>query len=335
MPLKFGLAIDFAHPERTLDQQVARYLPLLRAAERHGFDSVTLGEGYPAAPSWGHVPSPFLVLAALTSQTGLRLGTSVTLLPTWHPLKLAYDAAVLDQLSGGRFILGVAVGGAGVSQRFGREPGTLGAFIDDTLACLRALWNGAKGFEGRVVSVQGSMGVPPIRPNGPELWVGGALRRSAERAAEWGDGWCASTNYSFDRICQQVERYRTALSARGKALSDGIVSINRLTVVAESDEAARGLAAPYVGRVLQRYARQGALGSDPTLSARGPGELLDDFQASHCLLGTADAVVAQVARYAEAGVTQIQVRVSPDEMPIEAAVATVELLGKRVLSEFH
>src|SRR5580765_5260569 len=73
--MKFGFALDFASPVRTLDQQLDRYMELIRLGERYGFDSVTAGEGYGTRPDWGHVSSPLLVLAALAPRTSMRLGT--------------------------------------------------------------------------------------------------------------------------------------------------------------------------------------------------------------------------------------------------------------------
>src|SRR5437867_1225255 len=110
MSLTFGLVLDLATPARTLDQQIDRYREVLATADRYGFDSVTMGEGHSLHPQWGHTPAPFLVLAALAPITRMRLGSAVTLLPAWHPLKLAYETAVLDQLCGGRLILGVGLG---------------------------------------------------------------------------------------------------------------------------------------------------------------------------------------------------------------------------------
>ena len=86
--MKFGLALDFAHPTRTLDQQIDHYRNLLRVAERYGYDSVTLGEGYPAEPSWGHVPSPLLVLAALAVSAAVEaswIASRVSIIPNVSP----------------------------------------------------------------------------------------------------------------------------------------------------------------------------------------------------------------------------------------------------------
>src|SRR3954470_12196165 len=167
-----------------MEQQVDRHLELIKLAERYNFDSVTAGETYPNRPSSGHVPSPLLVLAALAPRTKLLLGTGVTLLPSWHPLKLAYDSAMLDQITGGRFILGVGVSTAALQRRFGVDTERVGDFVAGTLAGLKPLWNGAHGGGGKYLKIQGGIGIQPVQPGGPPLIVGGTLRRSTERAAE-------------------------------------------------------------------------------------------------------------------------------------------------------
>ena len=102
MSVKFGLALDFWNTSKPLDSLLEDYVGLLTLAEQYGFDSVWAGENRPRSAESGHVPSPLLVLSALARSTRLRLGTGVTLLPVWHPLRLAYDAAMLDQISAGR-----------------------------------------------------------------------------------------------------------------------------------------------------------------------------------------------------------------------------------------
>src|SRR5581483_7713166 len=142
----FGLALDLASASRRLDEQLSAYLALIQQAEALGFDSVSAGESYPQRRGGGHLPSPLLALAALARGTTLRLGTGVILLPAWNPLRLAYDCAVLDQISGGRLFLGVGLGNPAVARRFGRDPAQLGAYMDDALAALRALWAGEDGY---------------------------------------------------------------------------------------------------------------------------------------------------------------------------------------------
>src|SRR5919202_4322421 len=110
MRLNFGLALDLGTRGR-LDAALDGYASVLASAERGGYTAVFAGETFPTrAAGTAHLPAPLLALAAMAPRTTLRLGTGVTLLPLWQPLRLAYEAAVLDQLCGGRLILGVGAG---------------------------------------------------------------------------------------------------------------------------------------------------------------------------------------------------------------------------------
>src|SRR5688500_9179792 len=77
-------------------------------AEAAGFDSVWLGEHHDSATLY---PTPLVALAAIAARTRrLRLGTAVLLLPLYHPLAVAEEAAVVDAISAGRLVLGVGAG---------------------------------------------------------------------------------------------------------------------------------------------------------------------------------------------------------------------------------
>ncbi len=78
-------------------------------AEELGFDSVWLEEHHGVKDHYW--PAPLLCLAGYATRTSkLLLGTDVVVLPFYHPVRAAEDAAMLDVISGGRFILGVAIG---------------------------------------------------------------------------------------------------------------------------------------------------------------------------------------------------------------------------------
>jgi alkanesulfonate monooxygenase SsuD/methylene tetrahydromethanopterin reductase-like flavin-dependent oxidoreductase (luciferase family) len=297
---------------------------------------VTMGEGHSTRPQWGHTPAPLLLLAALAPITRMRLGTVVTLLPSWHPLRLAYETAVLDQLSGGRLILGVGLGRPDLAGRYGINAEPVGQYADDVLAALRALWSGKDGFVGKSVSVEGGIGVLPVQPAGPPIWVGGSVQASAERAAEWGDGYIGSTSQSFDQLVDMGNRYRAALTARGKDPTGAVVASNRLTVVAETEKEVREAAVGPVGEVLGFYAGMGAqMPRDPTIRSKTPTQLFEELDESRCIVGTPEQVSERLRRYERAGVTHILARLCPHDIPPEHAVRTVELLGKSVLPQFR
>lgn len=335
--LQFGLALDFGATHATLDQVLAEYVPLIHLAERYGFESVWAGESYPQRPGAAHLPAPLLALAALAPQTRLRLGTGVVLLPMWAPLRLAYEAAVLDQLAGGRFTLGVGLGSPADWARFGVERAGLGDRVDETLALLRALWSGAPGYQGRLLRVEGGLAPLPVQPGGPPLWVGGLAPRAARRAARYGDAWYASTRYTLEEIRVQSARYRAALAAAGKGSAPACVSVNRLAVIAPTDAAAWRDGGPHVARVLRYYAAAGSPlpRRDGRPARPDDPDLVEALADALCLIGSPATVVARLEAYAAVGVTHVQLRVAPGEMPAELVAQSIRLAGERVLPYFR
>ena len=333
--MRFGLALDCGTDRTALDRVLDMYVPQVRLAERLGFDSVWIGQHYPAEPGWFHLPSPLLVLAALAPSTTLTLGTGVLLLPMWHPLVLAYDAAVLDQLCGGRLVLGVGIGRPHDWARFGIDRGAVGDRTDDMLAALRALWSGASSFEGRVLSVQGGIRPLPTQPGGPPLWVGGTIGRAMRRAAVLGDGWYAGSTHALHDIGPRVERYRAELVAAGKDPALARVAANRTTALAETPERAWSECGPYAEVPMRTYQRIGGLRLPEGVTPAPDADLLLIVAADLCLIGSPETVMPHVAAYAAAGVTDLVLRVAPGNMPSELVARTIALAGEHVLPHFR
>src|SRR6266581_1084600 len=110
--MRFGIIDHNDDTGRPHTRQVAERLELIEAYDRLGFYAYHLTEhhGTPLAVT----PSPHLMLAAAAQRTSrLRLGTLITILSLYHPMRVIEEAVTLDQLSGGRLDLGV---GRGVSQ---------------------------------------------------------------------------------------------------------------------------------------------------------------------------------------------------------------------------
>ena len=334
--MEFGLALDLGNVRTSLDRLLDEYAPLLALAERYGFASVWAGEAYPTAPPGGfHLPSPLLALAALAPRTALKLGTGVTLLPAWSPLRLAYDTAVLDQLSGGRLVLGVGAGTPPLWARFGADRATVGDRIDETLAALRALWAGESGYRGNVLTIEGGIAPLPLQPGGPPIWVGGLAPRAARRAARYGDAWTSSTSYGLRDVRTQAERYRRALAAAGKDPSAALVGANRLTFLAETPERAREQGGEYVERVLRFYAGHRALRDATGEPIPADAPLLQAAAAEVCLVGSPESVSAQLEEYSRAGLTHVQLRVAPGGMPSELVAQTITLAGEQLLPRWR
>lgn len=136
---------------------------------------------------------PFIALAWLAGVTqNLELGATVIILPYRHPLLTARMATNIDQLSRGRFILGVGVGWAKQEfQALGVPFEQRGAIANEYLAVIKKCWtNDVVSHDGRYVSFREvHTGPRPVRSPHPPIWVGGRSEAAMRRAARYGDAW--------------------------------------------------------------------------------------------------------------------------------------------------
>lgn len=327
--MDLGITLDLGHDAEPMNTRFARLAELTAHAGRLGYTMLSTGEQHPTNGDYFHLPSPFVALAALApaaAESGMALGTGVILIPAWDPLRLAYDVAVLDQLSGGRFTLGVAGGNPPTWARFGVSPDRLADRLDQTLQALKAAWSG-EDFDGDLVGGLGPDLRPrPTQPGGPPVIVGGTAGRALRRAAELGDGWFGGTNYQLSQqIRPVVQRYHQRCDAAGRPR--GQVLVNRLAVVVEREADVEAAAAPALD-LLRLYTRIGtARHPDGTPVTPDDIRLGSALVGDMAIIGTAEQAREQLAAYEAAGVTRIQLRVQPAGVTEDAARRTVELLA--------
>ncbi|MER6947585.1 LLM class flavin-dependent oxidoreductase [Nonomuraea sp. NPDC000554] len=149
-------------------------------------------------------PEPLVTLAALAGATSrIRLQTEVLIAPVHRTALLAKQTATLDRLSGGRFTLGIGVGGrADDFLATGLDVHTRGRRLDEQMSQLRRVWAGDAYGEGA-----GPIGPAPSRPGGPEVLFGGFAPAAIRRVARWGDGFlgAALPPRFMDRLFRDVE----------------------------------------------------------------------------------------------------------------------------------
>lgn len=214
-----------------------RVLAFARRAEERGFDGVFAFDHLfpPGAPADRPSLEAFATLSAVAAQTRrIAVGTLVTRATLRGPAMLAKLAAMVDDVSGGRMILGIGTGdpidepehrvfGIGYLDKTERRE-----HLIETVRCLRALFAGAAWDGGsRVPAMTGPLLPPPVRPGGPPVWIGGfadaVVRLAAAEADAW-NGW-GMTVEEFSRKARLL-----AEAAGGRAVEAtwaGIVVVGR------------------------------------------------------------------------------------------------------------
>ncbi|GLP67899.1 luciferase [Streptomyces sp. TUS-ST3] len=130
-------------------------------------------------------PEPLVTLATLAGATSrIRVQTEVLIAPLHNTALLAKQAATLDRLSGGRFTLGIGVGGREDDcLAAGTDLHRRGRRLDEQMTLLRRTWSGEPYGEG-----VGPIGPAPATPGGPEVLFGGFAPAALERVGRFGDG---------------------------------------------------------------------------------------------------------------------------------------------------
>ncbi|MGW1669506.1 LLM class flavin-dependent oxidoreductase [Streptomyces sp. NPDC002324] len=180
-------------------------------------------------------PEPLVTLAALAGATSrVRVQTEVLLAPHHNTAVLAKQTATLDRISGGRFTLGIGVGGREDDCRVaGIDIRRRGRRLDEQLEQLRWAWSGQPYAEG-----VGAVGPLPATPGGPEVLFGGFAPAALERVARWGDGFlgAALPPTYLDRLFRDVEAAweRHGRSGRPKLVAQVSVAVGPPSVIADA-----------------------------------------------------------------------------------------------------
>ena len=193
--MEFHIALPNGHRGVTVDQ----LMEITDTAEELGFagvwplDHLLVGPDLKERYPW--VLEPLTLLAFLAARTRrIRLGTSIIVLGMRNPFVVAKQAATLDLLSTGRFILGL---GAGYSEPEFRNVGAIDAWstrgkrLDEAIELFRHLWSGSsEPFHGRFYAYdEGYFGPPPPQGERLPIMIGGNSEAALQRAVRYADMW--------------------------------------------------------------------------------------------------------------------------------------------------
>ncbi len=158
-----------------------------------------------------------MALAGIATRTSkVLLGTDIVVLPFYHPVRAAEDAAMLDVISGGRAIFGAAIGYRPPEfELYDIRLDDRGARYVEMLKIMRALDPGSRGIRGTFLSR--SKAASNHRPEKSiPVWLGGWGELSLKRAAQLGDAWVPGPTANLEKLLNAQKQYRGFLSEAGK-----------------------------------------------------------------------------------------------------------------------
>jgi alkanesulfonate monooxygenase SsuD/methylene tetrahydromethanopterin reductase-like flavin-dependent oxidoreductase (luciferase family) len=294
----------------------------LAAAERLPIESIWQG-GHILPPSaTGEAITRLALLAAWTER--VRVGTSVLLLPLYHPVIVAKQLADLDSRSGGRVSVGVGVGGEFRAEfdAVGVPLGERGPRTDEAMQVLRALWRGGPvSHRGRFFRLEDAELRPVLTPakadgeaggtaamqaDGPPLLVSGRKLPAMRRAARLGDGWMPYL-MSPGAYARSVAAITHEAQAAGRDLAGFEWMMYLYCSVRRDADRAREDVAGFIGR--------GYGGK--------PAEMLDRIAPA----GTPEQVATRLQEYVDAGVRYFIISPAAAEDTLEV----VTLAAREVL----
>src|SRR5215212_3040216 len=172
--MEFGSFMEFPPVGESESAAFDQALAEVEAAEQYGLDAVWLAELH-GAPERSVMSAPMMVASAIAARTStVKIGIAVQVLPLSHPLRLAEEAATIDQISHGRLIYGIGRSGVvrtyedyGISYDESRER------FAETLEILKKAWTEPSfSYEGKFYSFENVKATPkPYQKPWPEIRV--------------------------------------------------------------------------------------------------------------------------------------------------------------------
>jgi probable F420-dependent oxidoreductase len=324
--LKLGfIPIEGGHGYREALEEVER-------AEELGFDSVWMEEHHAVRDHYW--PSPLVVLAGFATRTSrVTLGTDILVAPFYHPVRLAEEVALLDVMSGGRAVLGIAIGyKPDEFALYGVELERRGARFEEQLAIMKALWTqDAVTFHGASYRVEGRLEPKPVQVPHPPVWIGGWGERTLRRAAALADNWIPGPTADLGRLLKGKQAFLAARAAAHRPVP-AEWPLTRDVIIADSDGEARELAERHI---MVAYRKEYAGGwRHPFIDASVATDL-DALKRDRFLIGGPAQVIDALRPFVtDYGTTHLICRLFFPGLPHRHILRALELLAREVRPAF-
>ncbi|WP_254533237.1 LLM class flavin-dependent oxidoreductase [Natrinema gelatinilyticum] len=307
-----------------------------KLAESVGFDSCWVCEHHESPENYW--PAPFTRLASVATATeDLEIVTAVAVTPLHNAVEVAENALVLDQISEGRFTLGVAAGyvpaefnayGVSMEERFPR-------FVESVQLLDRYLSaDDSFSFDGEFWTLEDWQPIPTSRQEPrPPLIVGGWGEKALERAVRLGDGWMPGGTADLESLVYRQQRLYEIADDDGTDPEELVCPLMREVVIGDTRTEAMRLGRRYLHR-----AYTDEYGTDDwahPLIDRSTAAEFETLAEDRFFVGSPNDIIAQIQRFRDRFDTDhIGCRFHFPGMDPETVRRQIELFGDDVIPSF-
>ncbi len=341
--MKFGAGLFSmqTHADTGVDHKrlYSAALEQTKLAEKVGFDSVWLSEHHFLED--GYCPSPLAMAAAMAAVTeNIRIGTGALILPLHNPVRVAEDAAVVDNISGGRFDLGVAIGyrkeefdGFGLSIK--NRPSLVEEGID---ILLRSWAPGTFSYEGKRFQYENIDVTPkPVQKPHIPLYIGAFEEPAVKRAGRLGYPLLIGPGRTMEMIRDTLGWYNTVAEEAGHDPKGVEHVLLRETFVSSGKKSALEGGERYIINMYKFYLTLGIKIFIRGEQVKGPDDPLFEHMAEdRFIIGTPEHCAEEIDKYRrEVGINNIACRMVFPQAPPEETSRCIELFGSEVIPAFR
>ena len=335
--VKFGVFDHVDDSGASLKDHLNDRLKIIEAYDRCGIHGYHVAEHH--GTPLGYATSPSILLAAAAQRTKrIRIGPLIYILPLYHPLRLIEEICLLDNLSDGRFMLGMGRGISPIEAGFYGVPGseTQARYIEASDLILKALQSETLTYQGKYYTFNNvPMTMRPIQKPYPELWY---ATRTPESFAWAGKAGINTVTLAFDeQVREMTNIYKKAWIDAGRDIKDlPLIGVSRHVVVADTDKEAKALASRAYTRWVTSFRKLWLeRGYEAPLKNLYP----DTWEELESLLNGCAGSPATVRRYAldeaeRCGANYLVSWFAFGDLDVDHVIRSVELFSEHVMPAF-